>query len=126
VGTRDRSHTETWAPPDTAACPPTELDPQHPDRSVSSGRLKRVGARDRLERELRSIAVDLLGPNEADEFPGACTEWVATTTGAAVSRVCDTALGVLIQELDSLLADAPLDVVRELRRARLRHEAGFV
>jgi hypothetical protein len=117
--------TEVWSALDSASCLPTEQDPQHADRLVSVGRITSVGARGRLAGELRSIAVDLLGPNEADEFSAACTEWVATSTGAAVSKVCDAALDTLLQELDSLLADVPPDVVRQLRRARLRHEAGF-
>jgi hypothetical protein len=87
--------------------------------------MSRVGARRRLEDELRAIAVDLLGPNEADEFPAACTTWIAIATKAAVSKVCDTTLEALVRELDARLADVPPDVIRQLRRARLRHEIGF-
>ena len=79
----------------------------------------------RLEDELRSIAVDLLGPNESEELPEACADWVAATTEAVVSRVCDTALDALVQSLDSLLIDAPPDVARRLDEARVRHDAGF-
>lgn len=86
----------------------------------------RIGARARLEGELRSIAVDLLGPHEVDEFPASCANWVATTTDSAVSRVCDSTLEALVQALDSLLAGIPPDVARQLDRARVRHEAGFV
>lgn len=85
----------------------------------------RVGARGRLEGELRSIAVDLLGPNESDEFPAVCANWVATTTEAVVSRVSDAALDGLVRGLDALLVDIPPDVARHLDRAKARHQAGF-
>jgi hypothetical protein len=75
---------------------------------------------------LRSIAIDLLGPNESDEFPEACADWVAATTEAAVSTVCDAALDGLVQALDALLGDVPPDVARRLDEARVRHDAGFI
>jgi hypothetical protein len=102
---------------------PRPNDPAN--ESLPSRRISSVGARHRLEAELRSIAVDLLGPNEADEFSPTCADWVGRTTGAAVSRVCDPALETLVQALDSLLADAPQDVARRLRQARSRQETGF-
>jgi hypothetical protein len=89
-------------------------------------RIAGVEAKARLEGELRSIAVDLLGPNESDEFPAACADWVATTTEPAVSRVSDAALAALVHELDSLIVAVPPDVARQLDRAKARHEAGFV
>ena len=98
-----------------------------PDRSPPgiARQISRVDAWARLEDELRSIAVDLLGPNESDELPAACAEWVAATTQAAVSGVCEAALDGLIQALDSLLIGAPPDVARRLDDARIRHDAGF-
>jgi hypothetical protein len=84
-----------------------------------------VGAWARLEDELRSIAVDLLGPSESDEFPAACADWVAATTKAAATKVCDSALDGLVRALDSLLVDVPPDVARRLDEARVRCEAGF-
>jgi hypothetical protein len=87
--------------------------------------VSRVRARARLNAELRSIAVDLLGPNESDEFPATCANWVAATAEAAVSTVCDSALATLVETLDSLLDTAPAEVVRELDRARQRQAAGF-
>ena len=94
-------------------------NPRH--ESLASGlarQVTRVGAQGRLEGELRSIAIDLLGPNESDEFPAACADWVATTTEAAVSRVSDAALEALVRGLDSLLVAVPPDVARHLDRAR--------
>ena len=100
-----------------------------PPGSGTSGltrRIARVEAKGRLVGELRSIAIDLLGPNESDEFPAACADWVATTTEAAISRVSDAALAALVHELDSLIVAVPSHVARQLDRARARHEAGFV
>jgi hypothetical protein len=103
-----------------------------PDRRVErpapglARQVTRIGARARLEGELRSIAVDLLGPNEADEFPVSCSNWLATTTDTAVSRVCDSTLEALVQALESLLVSMPPDVARQLDRARVRRETGFV
>jgi hypothetical protein len=125
VGTLDRSHTEARAAFDSTRCLTSESEPQQAGRRVAAGRIARVGARGRLEYELRSIALDLLGPNESGEFSPGYTEWVATATGAAVSKVCDAALDALVEGLDSLLDDVPPDVVRQLQRARLRHEVGF-
>lgn len=85
----------------------------------------RVGAKERLEGELRSIAIDLLGPNESDEFPASCADWVATTTEAAVSRISDSALEALVRAVATLLVSAPPDVARYLDRARARREAGY-
>ena len=102
-------------------------DPRHGGRTHGMGRrIARVEAKARLEGELRSIAIDLLGPNEADEFPTTCADWVATTTEAAVSRVSDAALEALVHELDSLIGAVPPDVARQLERAKARHDAGFV
>jgi hypothetical protein len=104
-----------------------------PPRPASSGprrpdlrhRVDRVDARGRLEDELRAIAVDLLGPNEADEFPVDCAGWVARTTDAAVSVACAAALDTLIDALESGLGTVPPVVARRLRDARARQDAGF-
>ena len=99
-----------------------------PDRAPSSiaREVSRVAAWARLEDELRSIAVDLLGPNGSDELPAACADWVTATTQSAISGVCEAALDGLIQALDSLLIDVPPDVARQLDEARVRHDAGFI
>lgn len=106
----------------------TLVEPNQRHDSLASGlarEVTRVEAHGRLEGELRSIAVDLLGPNESDEFPLACANWVATTTEVVVSRVSDSALEALVRGLDSLLVTVPPDVARHLYRAKTRHEAGF-
>jgi hypothetical protein len=110
---------------DAAEQPATDFDSRRLDRRLPPSRITRVQARSRLEAELRTIANDLLGPNESDEFPSACAGWVATTTEAAVASVCDSALEALVQALDSLLVGVPPDVARHLDRARARHDFGF-
>lgn len=98
--------------------------PERPPSGIAR-HVPRVAAWARLEDELRSIAVDLLGPNESDELPAACADWVAATTQAAVSGVCESALDGLVQALDQLLVDVPPDVAGRLDEARIRHDAGF-
>lgn len=103
-----------------------EPNPRRESLAVGLARdVTRVRAEVRLEGELRSIAVDLLGPNESDEFPAVCANWVATTTEVVVSRVSDSALDALVRGLDSILVAVPPDVARHLYRAKARHEAGF-
>ena len=104
--------------------PPPARSPSRVPSSVAR-HVSRVAAWARLEDELRSIAVDLLGPNELDELPAACADWVAATTEAAVSDVCEAALNRLVQALDSLLVGVPPDVASRLDEARVRHDAGF-
>jgi hypothetical protein len=113
--------------PRTTPLSPLSLRAGQPERPPSrvASRVSRVAAWARLEDELRSIAIDLLGPNESDEFHGACADWVAAASEAAASTVCDSALDALVQCLDSLLIDVPPDVARRLDQARVRHDAGF-
>ena len=89
-------------------------------RSVS-----RTAARSRLERELRSIAVDLLGGSNPGELPDDCGRWLATTVDAAIAGVCDASLRSLLEALDAQLAVAPPPVARRLADAELRHDAGY-
>ena len=107
------------------ARPATLTDPDASHTRGLSQRVTRVAAKARLEAELRSIACDLLGPNESDEFPAACAEWLATTTDETVSRVSDAALEALVRGLDSVVIAAPAEVTRRLDRAKARAEAGF-
>ena len=106
----------------------TSVGPNAHRVSLASGLARqatRVMARARLEGALRSIAIDLLGTNESDEFPAACADWVATTTEAAVSSVSDSAVEALVRRLDSLLVGIPPDIARQLDRAKVRCDAGF-
>ena len=116
---QSNSTTRLQVEPSVRAAQP-DLVPSGIAREVS-----RVAAWARLEDELRSIAVDLLGPNGSDELPAPCADWVAATTRAAVADVCEAALNRLIEALDSLLIDVPPDVARRLDEARVRHDAGF-
>lgn len=113
--------------PETMPLFQLRLPANPPDRSRSgiARRVSRVAARARLESVLRSIATELLGPNESDELPGACAEWVAATTHAALSGISEAALGKLVEALDSFLVDAPPDIARRLDDERIRHDAGI-
>ena len=86
----------------------------------------RTGARRSLEAELRSIALDLLGPFESEELPTACAAWVDMATKTAVTTVCDRSLSALIAALESLLIGAPPDIALRLDEARARHDAGIL
>ena len=89
-----------------------------------SSRELRRGAGSR--RELRAIAIDLLGRSQPDELPSDCAAWLATTVEAAVTGVCDASLTALAEALDSRLVTAPRWVVRRLNDAEVRHDAGYV
>jgi hypothetical protein len=122
------TRTDARANVDGAEQSATLVEPKPRHESLTPGlapRVARVGAQGRLEGELRTIVTDLLGPNESDEFPAACSDWVAATTAVVVSRVSDSALEALVQGLDSLLVAVPPDVARHLDRAKARHEVGF-
>jgi hypothetical protein len=99
-----------------------------PDRAPSriARHVSRVGASVRLEDELESIAMDLLGLNDSDGLSPDSADWVAAAARPAVSGVRDAALDGLVQALDSLLADAPPDVARRLDEARTRRDAGYI
>ena len=88
--------------------------------------LARTYAQRRLEREVRAIAVDLLGRCQADDLPDDCAEWFANTVDDAVTRVCDSSLTALADTLDARLAAAPSWIARRLREAEARHDAGCV
>jgi hypothetical protein len=86
---------------------------------------RQIEARNRLDAELRAIALDLLGLFPADELPRECAAWVRATIEAAVAQVSDPTVAVLALRLRSALGDAPADVARRVEAARLRHEAGY-
>ena len=79
-----------------------------------------------LERELRAIAVDLLGRCQPDELPNDCAEWLETAVEAAVTCACESSLANLMETLDARLDAAPPWIVRRLREAEVRHDAGYV
>ena len=88
--------------------------------------LARTGARNRLETELRAIAIDLLGRCQPGELPDDCAERLTTTVDAAVARVRDSTLAALAETLDSRLVAAPRWVARRLDEAEVRHDAGYI
>ncbi len=94
-------------------------------RTVAA-RALRVGARRRLETELRAIAVDLLGPFESDELPPGLATWVEATAERAVATVCDESLAALIAALESRVMSAPRAFVESLEDVAARHDAGIV
>jgi hypothetical protein len=96
-----------------------------PQPSSVGRHVSRVAAWIRLEAELRSIAVDLLGSSDLDGLSPDCADWLAATTQAAVSDVCRAALDGLVEALDALLADMPPEVARRLDQARVRQDAGY-
>ncbi len=85
-----------------------------------------VDARARLDRTVRELAVDLLGPAGHDELSPQAELWLSTATDAAVGAVRDGALSVLIRALETLLEAAPPEVARELRAVRERHDLDVV
>jgi hypothetical protein len=98
---------------------------RHPSRWLARS-LARTAARNRLETELRAIAVDLLGRCQPGELPGDCAEWLATTVEAAVSGVCESSLAALAETLDSRLDAAPPGFAQRLLEAEVRHDAGYI
>ncbi len=85
-------------------------------------RVSAVGARNRLEREIRAVALDLVGPADAATLSPECARWRSAAIDAAVRAVRDGSLSALIGALDRLLESAPPSVVAELDRARERQD----
>jgi hypothetical protein len=73
---------------------------------------------------LRAIAGDLLGRCQPGELSTDGAKWLAAAIDAAVTRVCDASLAALAETLDARLAAAPPGIVRRLREAEARHDAG--
>jgi hypothetical protein len=106
---------------------PAEATGTPPPVSVWMARsIVRSHARGRLEAELHSIAVDLLGRCQPDELGGECGAWVAATIDEAVARVCESSLAALAETLDSRLDAAPPGVARRVHEAAVRHDAGYL
>jgi len=115
----------------TTASSPTGIPPDsHPSISRPARRMGsravRIGAHDRLRSELRSIAIDLLGPFASDELPSDVSTWIDAATEGAVASVCDASLSGLIDALESRRAAAPPAVLHRLDDAAARHDAGIV
>lgn len=88
-------------------------------------RAVRAMARARLYSELRSIALDLLGPCDPDELPVEMSAWVEYVAGRAASAVCDTSMSALIRSLESTVERAPREIVHRLDQAGARHDVGI-
>lgn len=89
-------------------------------------RATRVMAQSRLNSELRSIALDILGPCDADILPDKLAEWVEGAADAAASAVCERSMAALTHELEAAIARAPRGVVGQLNAAALRRDAGQI
>ena len=106
--------------PDDDPAPVRRLSPR------LARRVAAVAARARLERELRAIALDLLGPADPARLPAATRAWVDSATDDAVGAVRDLSLATLVERLDAVVATAPAEVVTRLDEAADRVAAGLV
>ncbi|HET7026760.1 MAG TPA: DUF2249 domain-containing protein [Candidatus Limnocylindrales bacterium] len=101
----------------------------HTARALSPRLVRRVDhtrARARLEDQLRSIALDLLGPSDRELLPAESAAWVEEAADRAVEAVRDASLTVLVERLEASLAAAPPTVAERLEEATERQEAGIV
>jgi uncharacterized protein (DUF2249 family) len=105
--------------PDDDPAPVRRLSPR------LARRVTAVAARARLERELRSIALDLLGPADPARLPAATRAWVDAATEEAIGAVRDLSLATLVERLDAVVATAPPDVMTRLDEAADRVAAGL-
>lgn len=89
-------------------------------------RVAAVAARARLERELRLLALDLLGPADPARLTPDVRTWIDGATDEAVGAVRDLLLATLVERLDEALETAPPDVLARLEEAADRMAAGIV
>ncbi len=87
-------------------------------------RASAIGARYRLEREIRAIALDLVGPSDASGLSRETADWVSATADSVVGAVRDGSLTVLIGALERLLESVPPSVGAELDEAHARQDLG--
>lgn len=87
-------------------------------------RASAIGARLRLEREIRAIALDLLGPSEAAGLSTAASAWVSASAESVVGAVRDGSLSALLAALEGQLAVAPPAILSELVEASGRGDMG--
>lgn len=83
-----------------------------------------IGARRRLEREIRAIALDLLGPGDASGLSRPASDWVSATAEAVVGAVRDGSLSAMLGAIEDQLDAAPASVRAELVAARDRGDLG--
>ncbi len=103
-------------------------DDPAPVRRLSPRLARRVAvveASARLERELRAIVLDLLGPADPARLPAATRAWVDGAADEAVGAVRDLSLATLVERLDAAVAAAPPEVVRQLDEALDRVSVGI-
>lgn len=96
-------------------------------RSLSSSLAQRaaaIGARGRLEREIREIALDLLGPGDAAGLSRPTSAWASAAAESVVASIRDGSLTALLGALDAQLAAAPESILVELVEARARGDVG--
>ncbi len=87
-------------------------------------RASAIGARYRLDREIRAIALDLVGPSDAAGLSREAAAWVSAAADTGVGAVRDGSLTVLIGALERSLESVPPSVAAELDEAHGRQELG--
>ena len=88
-------------------------------------RLERVGGRERLRAELRSLAVDVIGRWEHDELDPEIRALVGRGIDAAVAASIEPLVARFSAELARGLIHLPADLREELVRAEIRRELGY-
>ncbi len=94
--------------------------------SLLRRRAAHIGARARVDRAVRELAMDLVAPALPGELSPEAATWLSSATTAAAEMVRDGALAVLVGSLDTLLAAAPPEVAAELRALQQRRDLGVV
>lgn len=88
-------------------------------------RLERVGGRERLRAELRSLAVDLIGHWEHDELDPESRALIGRGIDAAVAASIEPLVARFSVELARGLIRLPEDLREDLIRAEIRRELGY-
>lgn len=102
----------------------SEISAAKPLPSRLAHRASAIGARPRLQREIRAIVLDLLGPGDADGLSPAASAWVSSTAESIVGAVPDGSLAALLGALEDQLGVAPPSILAELVGARDRGDLG--
>jgi hypothetical protein len=87
-------------------------------------RAARAMARRRLESELRSIVLDLVGFCESDVSAATIRAWVDDATAPAVRAACDRSMAELIDGLEGCLEQVPSELVDCLNASGARRDVG--